>query len=150
MATWTEWTPIDDQAYMNIAWIAQHTENCEYLWDRLKVYAPSWPVVAVGNPSMADAKSMPYPNRINIIEANTYNLVDGWLWDMSSYVGARRTWLGEWQDDGQGLLDYNDVNRWFLTLELLKSTIDYAEDNGRVAPNFYAGGDRTTQRIRRA
>ena len=91
---------------------------------------------------------LPIPELINVVERNLDTL------SSSGYrptgMQQTRNWLGETHDTPR--LDFNDVNRWFITIEQLKDLINSILHRGLITGNYGAntsvGAFRTHQILR--
>lgn len=92
----------------------------------------------------AGVYTVPFPSLINIIERNLDRFTEGGYYPLT--MEPTVTWKGEFNDLRR--LSYLDVNRWFISIELLTELTYSIGFRSLITGNFTTGNDRTRQVIR--
>ena len=80
------------------------------------------------------SRTVPFAEYINVIERNLKNLVGT---DVPEHMVSTLTWHGELRDDRR--LDYNDVNRWFDIMRLLRDLLQTFSNRFMSTGRFHCG-----------
>lgn len=144
MLTWYSFNPVSSTDYMDILFLDGLYSNMLYIQNLLAeaLYIPT-SLEEIDTSQLT--QTIPIPIYINKIENNLKELVEATPWPTKTLPQVE--WLGELKDTR--FLSYIDVNRWFDTLEQLKSQIESIPSLWRIAGTFYAGNNIRVQTIRR-
>lgn len=145
---WNDWTPITSAAHMKIEYIQKAYENQAYIHDLIvNLLGTISPLNIIS--TVRGTAQQPFPAYINLLEDNLHQLstptsAPSW----TPQAPASKTWLGELMD--QFPLDFQDVNRWFSTLKILKEELESITQRYLISGTFSSSGDGEAQHIRRA
>ena len=141
---WETWKDITANDYMKIEFIGQANQNILYIRDLVTQYLLS-------NPKYLDIDTsegyhtQPLPEYLNNIERNLDYIQKEITWKVPRQPS--RTWLGEYLDSPT--FSYNDVNRWFNDLLLMKLALDSIPYGWRICGTFSCGNNNSIQKLRR-
>jgi len=137
-----EWTPLGADDYMKVEYMQLLNAQFEELRGMAEaIFDRTLPLMTV--PVVNGEASWLLTGHINVIERGINSLAS-----LVRPEGLKptRTWLGENRDIP--LLDYNDVNRWFESLALIKAAMLGRGHDFKRTGSYAAATDILRQRIR--